>query len=309
MLKRLFSFFAGAFLLMTSAAFGVILAVVIYLGISGHVLSASFEPFESFKQEGTASANPADNRPEHVPPYEVIDASAGASIGSYDQFNDAFKAAAQIENSKIYYKQELVWESHYDLPQSTFLSGVPLIGQFPELPRGCEVTSLAMLLNFHQIEADKMILAEQIDKVMFEQNGLRGNPYEGFVGSMYTYDEPGLGVFHGPVAKLAQSYAGDRVADLTGSSFEDILYQTAMGRPVWVIITSTYNEVPAHRWQTWQTASGEIEITYSQHSVVITGFDEHYVYFNDPFLRSQRAPLKNFKKGWEQYGSQAITIF
>ena len=44
------------------------------------------------------------------------------------------------------------------------LLDVPTILQKPELPRGCEVTSLAMMLNYAGIEVNKMELAEKINK-------------------------------------------------------------------------------------------------------------------------------------------------
>src|SRR5699024_10426129 len=37
----------------------------------------------------------------------------------------------------------------------------PLIAQLPKLPRGCEVTSLAMLLEFHGVDTDIMVLADE----------------------------------------------------------------------------------------------------------------------------------------------------
>ncbi|MDA6082859.1 C39 family peptidase, partial [Escherichia coli] len=66
------------------------------------------------------------------------------------------------------------------------LVDAPHIRQMPELPRGCEVTSLAMLLESQGVNAPKMTLAKEVRKVPFKLNGLHGNPYDGFVGNMYT---------------------------------------------------------------------------------------------------------------------------
>lgn len=66
---------------------------------------------------------------------------------------------------------------------------VPHIQQMPELPRGCEVTSLAMLLQYAGVSVDKMTLASEITTIPFrDSNGLRGNPNDGFVGDIYSFD-------------------------------------------------------------------------------------------------------------------------
>ena len=44
---------------------------------------------------------------------------------------------------------------------------VPLIMQEPELMRGCEVTSLAMILQYNHINVDKMELSKNINHVPF----------------------------------------------------------------------------------------------------------------------------------------------
>jgi uncharacterized protein YvpB len=48
-----------------------------------------------------------------------------------------------------------------------------------------------------------------------------------------------------------------------------------------------------------------------EHSVVVTGYDSKYVYFNDPLdgQKNKKKPLKQFIEGWKQYGSQAISYY
>lgn len=190
---------------------------------------------------------------------------------------------------------------------------VPSISQLPELPRGCEVTSLAMLLQYNDYDADKLALAKQIKKSpapIRAENGkiMAGNPNAGFVGDMYSYDKPGFGVYHKPIAELAYKYAGDSVHDFTGGDFEEIFSHLMEGRPVWVIINTEYDELTSEFFQFWMTEEGPIEITYKEHAVVVTGFDDKYIYFNDPLERVEKAPIEEFKKAWEQMGKQAITI-
>lgn len=88
----------------------------------------------------------------------------------------------------------------------SILLDAPVISQLPELPRGCEVTSLAMLLQYQGVSIDKMKLAEEVQKVPFSKDGFNGNPHDGFVGSMTSLGEPGLGVYSEPIYKLADQY-------------------------------------------------------------------------------------------------------
>ncbi|MCP8967769.1 C39 family peptidase [Ectobacillus ponti] len=190
----------------------------------------------------------------------------------------------------------------------------PLIRQLPELPRGCEVTALAMLLQYRGISANKMTLAAQVKKDLTPysvQNGRKyfGNPNTGFVGNMYTFSKPGYGVYHGPIAELMKRYLPGKVVDFSGSSFTKIYEYLNAGKPVWVVNNVLFDKVPSVYWQTWRTPAGDISITMKEHSVLVTGYDSSYIYFNDPLsgTKNRRAPIASFRRGWEQMGSQAIS--
>ncbi|WP_226671399.1 C39 family peptidase [Metabacillus litoralis] len=192
---------------------------------------------------------------------------------------------------------------------------VPLVAQLPELPRGCEVTSLAMLLQYEGIEVDKMELAKNVKKDPTPKTIRHGvisfgNPHDGFVGDMYSFNNPGYGVYHRPIAELASTYLPNKIIDLTGNDFEEVIKHINRDSPVWVIANTTFKTLPDSLFETWETPTGKVKITYKEHSVVVTGYDEQFIYFNDPLAneKNRKIPKENFIAAWEQMGKQAIVV-
>lgn len=193
--------------------------------------------------------------------------------------------------------------------EKVILSNVPLIQQLPELDRGCEVTSLAMMLQYAGITVDKMQLANEIKKVDFMNDGVRGNPNEGFVGNIYTFSESGYGVYHGPLFQLAKKYLPNKAVDLTGKSIEELYKSVKSGQPVVMITNAIFAPLDEDEFTTWETNSGDVSITYNEHCVVLIGYDEEFVYIRDPLEDSLdvKVPRGKFEKAWMQMGSQAIS--
>lgn len=185
---------------------------------------------------------------------------------------------------------------------------VPLINQLdpPELYNGCEVTSLAMILNYNGYNVSKNELANNIATVpLTYENGLKGNPNEGFVGNMQ--EGPGYAVYNGPIYDLARKYAGNKAVNLTNCSFSDLLMKISQGEPIWIITTETF--APVSDFEEWDTPQGTINISFSEHSVVITGYDENYIYINNPYgQKNERLDRNSFEEAWEQMGRQAVVI-
>ncbi|WIY61963.1 C39 family peptidase [Bacillus arachidis] len=198
----------------------------------------------------------------------------------------------------------------FDMKETAMIENVPFIKQLPELQRGCEVTSLAMLLQYKGVQVDKMQLASEVNKVPFKENNLRGNPHEGFVGNIYTKSEPGYGVYHQPIFKLAEKYVPEKTINLTGREIEDIYKVISSGSPVWIIANTTFQPLAEDSFETWNTNEGDVKITYYEHSVVVVGYDQNYVYMNDPLANNpnKKVSRSEFERAWEQMGKQAITI-
>ncbi|QDZ94690.1 C39 family peptidase [Bacillus altitudinis] len=178
----------------------------------------------------------------------------------------------------------------------------------PKLYNGCEVTSLAMLLHYSGYEhITKNALANEMKRVPLNyENGLKGDPHDGFVGDMEN--GPGLGVYHEPIYQLAKKYVGNQAVDLTGKPVKKAIYQSLeKGYPVWVITTSTFAKTD--NIETWNTPNGKIDISFNMHSVVITGYDKDHVYLNNPYgEKNQKVDREQFEDSWKQMGSQAIII-
>ena len=238
------------------------------------------------------------------------------AVHDFEDFKDALQYAKANGYERIYYKDKstVIWEAAIQEIQDTYLD-VPLINQLPELPRGCEVTSLAMIMEYGGISVDKMTLASEIKKethpYTIEDGKIKvGNPYNGFVGDMYNMNNFGYGVYHGPIVDLAKQYCGERVVDLTGLEFEEVMYILQKGYPVWIITNTTCKPLDDSKFSMWHTPTGIVKITYSLHSVVVTGISQDKVYVNDPLSSTKNRAFnrEEFKKAWEQMGNQAVVI-
>ena len=186
---------------------------------------------------------------------------------------------------------------------------VPLENQMPDLPNGCEVTSLSMLMNYYGIKVSKNELAETIQHVdSFTDGGkYRGNPHQGFVGHM-TIANAGWCVYNEPLYNVARKYTS-HIENITGSDFLILLKLVSNGHPVMIITTTTFNKV--NNMQTWDTNTGKVNVTPSSHACVITGYSKpkKVVYVNNPYgYKNQPVNWKNLQASYNQQGRQALYI-
>ncbi len=188
----------------------------------------------------------------------------------------------------------------------------PLVLQNPELPRGCEITSLTMLLQYYGIKLDKM---ELLKDMKFDRTPLQtdssgrivfwGNPNTGFVGDI-TFGGSGLGIYHAALFPTLKKHIPTAI-DLTGSTFDRLEQQLSDQIPVVVWTTADYR-LPA-RWVEWDSPTGHVRTTYSEHAVLMTGYDAEYVYFNDPLAGKSNVKVEKeqFITVWNSMGKQALS--
>jgi uncharacterized protein YvpB len=213
----------------------------------------------------------------------------------------------------IQYKSDLqVTVAPAPLPASQLLN-VPLIKQNPELRYGCEVTSLAMMLQFAGANTTKMVLFQKVKKDLdpIQRAGTGdiirwGNPADGFVGDM-TGKRAGYAVFDKPMEELVNSYLPGRAVNLTNKSFDEVLHHVAKGYPVVVWTTGDYR-LP-DRWESWYHGNQLIKTPLDLHAVVLVGYDQTSVYLNDPLSgrKQVRVNKQQFIGSWHALQSRAIS--
>ena len=200
-------------------------------------------------------------------------------------------------------------------PIGSVLLSVPTQSQLPDLPNGCEVTSLSMLLTAWGSPVDKDVLAREqpTDPTSpvfsgppgdFYSISRWGDPNTAFVGNVEGY---GYGIYHAPLARLLNSKTQGHALDLTGRPFSEILARLRLGRPVVVWTTSTF--APTTRWVTWTTSTGPFRATPFEHAVLLVGYTRDKIIVNNPLTgRQEQVSPAPFIAAWQQMGRQALTL-
>jgi uncharacterized protein YvpB len=192
--------------------------------------------------------------------------------------------------------------------------------QLPELPTGCEVTALTMLLNYYGFSADKVALAENyLPKSTYMSLADDGKVYVNNFFDVFLGDPfgRGWGCFSNAIAYAARSYIADqnqsdnyRVINLSGSDPEELYDYVKDGVPVIVWGTMNFQE-PVFNFTYYDILTGEALDWYSrEHCYVLAGFDKkkNIVYINDPYLGIVSVNRNIFELRYNQMHKQAVTI-
>lgn len=222
------------------------------------------------------------------------------------------KEEQAIEESLWFGEDEPVKKGDPDFIRSIRLD-VPLENQLEGhiLENGCEITSLSMLLQYYGFEVDKMQLAEKLtyEPYLVDKKN-HGNPNIGFVGNMEKGKEA-MGVHVEPIAEVAKGIVQEEfeVVASQGRSFKELLNRLQEDTPVWIISTLEMKIPTPDDFIPWQTKQGELKVTSLIHSVVLTGMDEKYVYYNDPFgIKDASVSIEDLEQVYNRMGKQALYL-
>lgn len=162
---------------------------------------------------------------------------------------------------------------------SVVILEVPLVKQMPELPAGCEITSVTMMLLYAGNNVNKIDLAREMPRHESNVNkGFVGDPFHP-VGNINTIFPPAL-------MNLVAQYAGKAV-NMTGVGMTGLRSQIKAGYPV----------------VTWINIA---EIN-GLHCVCVYGYDKDNVYYNDPLYGEKVMSSKDFLETWTLQKQRAIS--
>ncbi|MGX9134213.1 C39 family peptidase [Rummeliibacillus sp. JY-2-4R] len=181
---------------------------------------------------------------------------------------------------RISYKGKLLgWIEANGLSSTYKNLNVKVINQNPELPTGCEITAVTMMLQYSGANVYKMQMAKEMPKT----HTLNGNL--GFVGSPYS--KTGWWIFPPALMKLVKKHAGSSI-NMTRKSLTSIKKQINRNHPVIVWVANVDGFV--------------------NHALTITGYSSTRVYFNDPWTgKKSSMAIKTFMKHWKDDQYRAIS--
>lgn len=185
---------------------------------------------------------------------------------------------------------------------------VKYLPQNPELPTGCEITSLTTVLNYYGFNVSKTTLASS--KYLKQSSG-RANFWEVFVGSPASIY--GCGCYAKPIVEAANKYLQEknstyRAFDYSGNEFEELLKTVEEGIPV--IIWGTENMKPAYVSKVWDIDGKKLELLVPEHCLVLIGFDldAGKAIFSDPLRGIVSYDLKTAKERYMSLHFQAVVV-
>lgn len=145
------------------------------------------------------------------------------------------------------------------------LNNAEVIGQQPELPTGCEITSVTMMLRYAGCNVNKVQLANEMPRSY--------DPNQGFMGSPFSNYGYGLWVAPGGVAPVVQAHLGTAQI-MTGCSLQAIKDKL----------------INRHLVCVWQ---GNMH-GFGTHTIALTGFNDGGFFYNDPWTAT---------KDWMSFGT------
>ncbi len=203
----------------------------------------------------------------------AMNASNGERVQQWEQNNTLAQSFNLIPTTKNKYNFP------EGIPPKKVILNVPIIAQRPELPTGCEITAVCMMLKFYGANVNKVSLANEMPKNISDPNlGFVGNP---FTSSGWTIYPPAL-------MNLVKKYVGSSI-NLTACSLDRLEEQIMNNKLVVVWLSNMY--------------------TFSVHALTMTGYDASYYYFNDPWngIKNMSLTKADFLQKWTLQNKRAIS--
>lgn len=193
---------------------------------------------------------------------------------------------------------------------------VPIVKQNPELPNGCEITSLTAILNYYGIEIDKMTLAnDYLPTTPVTKKGTKlygPDPYIAYAGNPAEKND-GYYVFAEPIIEVAnqvlfENNSNFKALNLSNASREEILSYVNSGVPVLTWATIDYKQARTHGHWMIDDTNKKHPIFMNLHAVVLIGYADGKVTVMNPLSGYETVDENVFFSTYKSLGSHAMAI-
>lgn len=219
----------------------------------------------------------------------------------------------QVDNQVINIGDlEVTSEKVAKQPDKYSLDVKPIL-QNPELPTGCEITSLCIVLQYLGYDISK---TELVDKYLEQADGYADKTFDDvFIGS--PYEDTGWGCYAPVIERTANKYFmsinnlnNAKAVNVSGISVADITRYIWLGKPVIVWVTIGMDESIEEEY-CWTTSSGkEAYFAKGEHCVVVIGYDlsKGEIVINDPLDGITTVNIERFESVYNAMHRQAVII-
>lgn len=280
-----------------------------------------------------ASADPGETKPPYAHDIDPEIASyfssfyaAGTSetlppeamSGTAETENDITTPPAASNTAPVTSRTVITSRQRKDYDSNSVYIDMENILQNPELPVGCEITSLTILLRYYGFDAEKTDMARNYlptswgNQRTVDGKSYKDSFYDYFIGDPFS---KGYGCFSPAIERAANSYISDHGGGVTVKNISgchpDTLYEYLIaGTPV--LCWATDGMIEPEYYETWyDNATGEqLDWYLNEHCFVLTGFNisAGTVTLNDPMKGIIDYNIDKFEVRFKQMHSQAIVI-
>lgn len=179
--------------------------------------------------------------------------------------------------------------------------------QNPELPTGCEITALTIVLNYLGYDVDKLTLADNfLDKGRVGET----SPYKAFVGN--PRDEDACGAFAPVIVNSAKRYLYSENSDMnvynvTGADYSELVDYVDNGHPV--LVWETMWMAKPHMAAEWNVDGETIVWKSHEHAMVLIGYTADTYIMADPLRGIYEYDKEVVEERYKDMGRQAIVIY
>lgn len=189
-----------------------------------------------------------------------------------------------------------------------FLLDVENILQFPNLPNGCEIVSLAIVLNYLGLSVDPVWLSDNyLDQGPYGKT----NPFEAYVGNPKA---DGMGCYASCIVDTAKKYFSDtcsslKAKNISGADDEELEAWLDKGVPV-ILWGTTYMNCDPLLFRSDNFDGKEVIWRAYSHCLVLVGYTANTYLFCDPLREGVTVYQKSDVRECRNYVySQACVVY